>query len=316
MIVCSFIITKSLKSVKNKGEKGYLMAMGRFRDQLTNLIFFLDPNSYPNIFVKNKVNATKHLFFGKIFLLTGVQNHAQMEFQRAIKQGLKSDFVELVDLAMLDYIKIGVRTGNGSYLKQYIKNYELIQEWSINLKQSEYLYVEGYLVTSDVSRDAVLQARKVAAENGVKMAYTFSDPSMVTYFKEGVEEVLGDGVDILFCNEEEARIYSGADSVDAAIDALIQKTQKLVVTMGSEGALVVNADGSRIQVPTASVEAIDTNGAGDMFAGAFLYGMTQGMSDEKAATLANRAAGSMVTVFGARLEKDVQQSILQDVLAG
>ena len=183
------------------------------------------------------------------------------------------------------------------------------------LRESEYLYVEGYLVTSDVSRAAVLEARKVAREAGVKMAYTFSDPAMVTYFKDGVDEVIGDGVDVLFCNEEEAMIYSGADSIDAAVEVLMAKTDKLVVTLGEAGALVVNADGSKIQVATEQVEAVDTNGAGDMFAGAFLYAMTQGMTDEQAATLANRAAGRIVTVFGARLEKSVQQEVLSGVLA-
>ncbi|MGB0845828.1 MAG: adenosine kinase [Thiolinea sp.] len=183
------------------------------------------------------------------------------------------------------------------------------------LRESAYLYVEGYLVTSDVSRNAVLEARKVAREAGVKMAYTFSDPSMVTYFKAGVDEVIGDGVDILFCNEEEALIYTGADSIEAAVEQLITKTDKLVVTLGREGALVANSDGSQIRVPTQTVEAVDTNGAGDMFAGAFLYGVTQGMSDEQAATLANRAAGQIVTVFGARLDREVQQQVLAEVVA-
>ena len=183
------------------------------------------------------------------------------------------------------------------------------------LRESKYLYVEGYLVTSDVSRNAVLEARKVAKEAGVKMAYTFSDPSMVTYFKEGVDEVIGDGVDVLFCNEEEAMIYSGADSIEAAVDVLLKKTDKLVVTLGSEGALVANANGNQVRVPTQKVEAIDTNGAGDMFAGAFMYGLTHGMSDEQSAMLANRAAGEIVTVFGARLEREMQQNVLAEVLA-
>ncbi|MCB1639698.1 MAG: adenosine kinase, partial [Thiothrix sp.] len=52
------------------------------------------------------------------------------------------------------------------------------------LKQARYLYWEGYLVTSDTSRSAVLEARRVAAEQGIKTAMTFSDPSMVTYFRD------------------------------------------------------------------------------------------------------------------------------------
>ena len=49
-----------------------------------------------------------------------------------------------------------------------------------DLKESQYLYIEGYLVTSEMSRAAVVKAREKAAEYGVKTAMTFSDPSMVT----------------------------------------------------------------------------------------------------------------------------------------
>ena len=178
------------------------------------------------------------------------------------------------------------------------------------LRNAKYLYAEGYLVTSDVSRAAVLAARKIAAENGIKMAYTFSDPSMVTYFRDGVNEVIGDGVDVLFCNQEEALIYSECSDLSQAVEKLLEKTEKLVVTMGADGAMVANRGGERIQVPTQAVKAIDTNGAGDMFAGAFMYGLTHGMSDEQSVQLANAAAAQIVTVHGPRLEKAQSQQIL------
>lgn len=178
------------------------------------------------------------------------------------------------------------------------------------LKQSKYLYIEGYLVTSDVSRQAVIEARRVAAENGVKTAFTFSDPAMVSYFKDGVSEIIGEGVDVLFCNEEEARIYTGRDSLDAAIEALKKMADKIVVTLGSEGALVIT-DGGRTPIEASPVEAIDTNGAGDMFAGAFMYGLTQGFSDRDAGMLASEAAARTVATFGARLDKSVLESVLK-----
>lgn len=178
------------------------------------------------------------------------------------------------------------------------------------LKQARYLYVEGYLVTSDTSRHAVLHARKVAKEHGVKMAMTFSDPSMATYFKPGLMEMLGDGVDILFCNEEEAMAFTGINHLEDAIATLKPLAEKLVVTLGKEGALVVN-NHNRVHIPAHLVKPLDTNGAGDMFAGAFLYGITQGMSDEQAGDLASRAASQIIQVYGARLDKAVHQALLQ-----
>ncbi len=182
------------------------------------------------------------------------------------------------------------------------------------LKQSEYLYIEGYLVTSDISRAAAIKARQVAAENGVKTAMTFSDPAMVTYFKEGVTEIFGDGVDILFCNEEECLTFTGKDNLDEAIKELSPKVGKLVITLGKEGAMIINGD-ERIKISAFETKAIDTNGAGDMFAGTFLYGITNGMSDREAGTLASKAASKTVATFGARLDKAVHHELLKEMIA-
>ena len=181
------------------------------------------------------------------------------------------------------------------------------------LKSSEYLYIEGYLVTSDVSRNAAIKAREIASKNGVKTAFTFSDPAMVTYFKEGVSEIIGDGVDVLFCNEEEAQTYTGATNLDDAIQALLSIAKKVVVTLGSKGAKVITGD-KHVDIEVSAVKAIDTNGAGDMFAGAFMYGLTQGMSDRDAGMLASESAARIVATFGARLEKEVQQGLLSNYL--
>lgn len=177
------------------------------------------------------------------------------------------------------------------------------------LKQAKYLYIEGYLVTSDVSRAAALKARQVAAENGVKTAMTFSDPAMVRFFRQGVDEMIGNGVDILFCNREEACVFTGKDDLEEAIAAIRPFAQKVVITLGSKGALVVD-DTGRTEIAANPVKAVDTNGAGDMFAGAFLYAITQGMDNAQAGKLASLAAARIVTVFGARLSKQAHQEIL------
>lgn len=181
------------------------------------------------------------------------------------------------------------------------------------LRASEYLYIEGYLVTSDVSRNAAIKARQVAHENNVKTAFTFSDPAMVTYFKEGITEIIGDGVDVLFCNEEEAQTYTDTTNLDDAIVELSKIAKKVIVTQGSKGSKVITGN-KHVDIEVSAVNAIDTNGAGDMFAGAFMYGLTQGMSDRDAGMLASESAARIVATFGARLEKDVQQSLLEKYL--
>lgn len=177
------------------------------------------------------------------------------------------------------------------------------------LKDAEYLYIEGYLVTSENGQDAMRYAKQLAEDNGVKTALTFSDPSMVKYFRDQMESVVGSGVDLLFCNEEEAMLYTGKDNLSDAKEALKKAAKKFVVTRGENGAIVFDGT-DYITIAPHAVQAIDTNGAGDLFAGAFLYGITNGKSYEEAGKLASMASSKVVTQFGPRLNRDQAKEIL------
>ncbi len=176
------------------------------------------------------------------------------------------------------------------------------------IRSSEYLYIEGYLVTSETGRAAAIRARQVAEQHGVKTAISLSDPGMVQHFSEGLKEMIGDQVDLLFCNRDEALGWTGTKSVEEAAEALKQTAKSFAMTLGKDGALVY--DGQRLsRVEGESVKAIDTNGAGDMFAGAFLYAITHQHSFEEAAALANRAAAKVVSQYGPRLKPEQHQAI-------
>lgn len=168
------------------------------------------------------------------------------------------------------------------------------------LRESTFVYSEGYLVTSPTARPAVARAMRLAREAGVKTALSFSDPSMVKYFRLGLEEIIGEGVDLLFCNREEALLWGECRTLAKAVDGLRRVAGSFVVTLGGKGALVF--DGYALhEIDPFPVTPVDTNGAGDMFAGAFLYGITHGMTHAQAGRLASLAASKVVTVFGPRL---------------
>lgn len=178
---------------------------------------------------------------------------------------------------------------------------------------AEYVYLEGYLVTSPTGRQACVEARKIAEANGVKTSLTLSDPAMVQFFRGGLEEMLGDGVDLLFANDVEAKAWSGQDDIEAAILGLGSIAKTAVVTLGSEGAAVLSG-GKVIRIAPTPTKAIDTNGAGDMFAGAFLYGITHGYDHATAGRLASIAASTTVSHFGPRLSPQQHKEILKRAL--
>ena len=95
----------------------------------------------------------------------------------------------------------------------------------------------------------------------------------------------------------------------ATITAQMAKLAKVVcLTRSAKGCIVIEGD-QQTEVPAAQVKAIDTNGAGDMFAGAFLYAVTQGHSHAQAAWLANQAAGRVVSQYGNRLDADAVSDV-------
>lgn len=178
------------------------------------------------------------------------------------------------------------------------------------LKQSRYAYIEGYLVTSTTGQPAAVKLREQAQALGVKTALSLSDPAIVKHFHSGLLEMIGSGVDILFCNEDEAINFTHTSNVSEATKAMKKFAHSFAITLGKRGALLY--DGSQtIEVSPYPAERIDTNGAGDMFAGAFLFGISRGMDFASAGALANKAAAKVVSQFGPRLAAQDYRELLQ-----
>lgn len=178
------------------------------------------------------------------------------------------------------------------------------------LTDADWFYTEGYLVTSEQARAASIRAKGIADAAGVKTAISLSDPNMVKYFKSGLLEMIGSGVDLLFANEFEAMGMAASDDLQVAVDYLKAISKGFAITRGPRGALIW--DGTRlIEIPAVPVKAVDTVGAGDMFAGAFIYGLTQGWDYARAGRLASAAAAKLVTSLGPRIPAAETQAILR-----
>lgn len=167
---------------------------------------------------------------------------------------------------------------------------------------SEWLYMEGYLASSASATEAVLAAKTIIQQNGGKTALSLSDVSMIEFCKTGLDAMLSKGIDLLFCNEEEAKAYSQQNNVSDALNSLQAIAQCIVLTRGAEGAIIFK-NGQSIHIDAILTDAIDTNGAGDAFAGGFLYGLTHGLTYEQAGKLASRIASKVVSQYGPRLTK-------------
>ena len=187
---------------------------------------------------------------------------------------------------------------------------ELIEN---SIKASDWIYIEGYLVANPISQRTMVVAKQIADQNQVKTALTFSDPNMVKFFKEGLDEVIGERINLLFCNEDEAITYTGDPDITAARESLKRIAETFVITQGKNGAMIFDGD-TFIDIEPYPVAAVDTNGAGDMFAGAFLYGITHGHSHAQAGKLASLASSKVVSQFGPRLQWHQAKEILNQLI--
>ncbi|GAB1258821.1 adenosine kinase [Aurantivibrio plasticivorans] len=180
--------------------------------------------------------------------------------------------------------------------------------------KSQYVYIEGYQVSSESGKSAAIKLRELAESHGVKTSLSLSDPAMVQFFGDGLKEMIGGGVDLLFCNADEAKAFTQTESIEAAAEAIKQYTKTFAITLGAEGALVFDGENT-IKIDSHPVKAIDTNGAGDMFAGAFLYAITHGHDFTTAGNLASLASAKLVTQFGPRLPAEQHDEIKQQIIS-
>jgi len=178
------------------------------------------------------------------------------------------------------------------------------------IEAADYVYIEGYQVTSDRGRAAAATLRQKAQTRNTRTALSLSDPAMVEFFREGLLEMIGDGVDLLFCNRDEALGFTNSESLEEAAEALKQYSRSFAITCGAEGSLVFDGRTS-YRIAAEPVQAVDTNGAGDMFAGAFLYAITQGENYETAGRFASLAAGKVVSQYGPRLKPEQHRELKQ-----
>lgn len=191
-----------------------------------------------------------------------------------------------------------------------LSRHELVEE---ALLESDWFYTEGYLVTSASARALSVEAKAMAQAAGVRTAISLSDPNMVRHFRVGLLEMIGSGVDLIFANEHEAKGMAQTENLDSAVELLKTMTKQLAITRGPKGALLWDGR-DLIEIAGVKVDAVDTVGAGDMFAGAFLYGLSQGWGHRRAGGLAAATSAKLVTSLGPRISRDETQAVLKGFL--
>lgn len=171
------------------------------------------------------------------------------------------------------------------------------------IAQSTWLFIEGYVFANpQTGQHAIRKAIEVAKKHGTKIAVTCSEQFIPAAFGDAFGEALK-ATDLLFCNAPESLAITGKENTADAFATLKEIVPNCVLTDGAQGAYV-RYQGQESHVPAYACHPKDLTGAGDMFAGAFLFGITHGYDAAIAARGANYLCSKVISQIGARLQDD------------
>lgn len=161
---------------------------------------------------------------------------------------------------------------------------------------ADWLHITGYLFTGGAMGDSALAALARAREAGTLISFDLGDTFVIDHFREAVDHVIDEFADVVFMNQEEGRALAGADP-ERSLDELGRRAETVVLKLGRRGSLVKRGD-RVVSIEARLVEAVDTTGAGDSYAGGFLYGLTRGWPLPRCGALASAVAALTVSQMG------------------
>ena len=164
------------------------------------------------------------------------------------------------------------------------------------------------LLQLELPLDAVVDGARAGRAQGVKVVLT---PAPA----QALPGELFESVDLLVPNEHEATILTGKTDVEAAAAALLDVVPEVVVTLGARGALWLDRDGGRLEVPALEVVALDTTAAGDTFVGALAVALGEGQPMRDALGWATTAAALSVRKEGASTSMPHRAEITEAIAA-
>ena len=182
-----------------------------------------------------------------------------------------------------------------------------------SIKTSKYLYLEGYLWDSELAKQAFVKAAKIAKESKTKIILSLSDAFCVDRHRESFLKLINDYVDILFCNEEEIKsLFKSIDLEKCKIE-IKSLCELAAITLGEKGSLIVNSKKTELIKPYVFGKAIDTTGAGDVFAGGVIHGLINNLSLNNCGQIGSICAGHIVTQLGSRSNINLKKLINENI---
>ncbi len=172
------------------------------------------------------------------------------------------------------------------------------------------ILLEGYLWDTPGQQAAVNAAVEIAERDGISVVLSLSDDQCVDRHREQFLTAVRNHVKLVIADDSEVMRLFQVETLDDMLESAAATSAIFVITRSEKGSIIVDGD-RRIAQDAIPVETVvDTTGAGDAYAAAFLFGWTSGRSLKESAQLGTKVATAVIQQIGPRLEKDVVATIL------
>jgi sugar/nucleoside kinase (ribokinase family) len=175
-------------------------------------------------------------------------------------------------------------------------------------KGYNFFYVEGYLVQN---KELITKALRLAKHTKLKICLDLASFTIVLENIDFLKETISEYVDIVFANEEEVKALTGK-STEAALIELAGLCDIAIVKLGPQGSIIRNGE-QTIRIDATQSIAIDTTGAGDLYAAGFLFGIGNNYSVQSSAEIGSILAGHVIEIIGAKMEESTWELIRRKI---
>ncbi len=160
-----------------------------------------------------------------------------------------------------------------------------------------YFHIEGYLVQN---HDLIEKAVTLAKKNNLLVSLDLASFNVVKDNLDFLKMLTRKYVDIIFANEEEAKVFTG-ENPEKALNIIAKDCKIAVVKIGEEGSLI--KQGNKIfKINSVHSNCIDTTGAGDLYASGFIYGLNKGLPIDKCGEIGSLLAASIIEIIGSKMD--------------
>ena len=240
-------------------------------------------------------------FIGKIS-----NDNLGKQFQTSLKDsGLKDFTVYETDDKQTGLCAIFITPDGERTMNTYLGAGEHLSVEDLNessISDAKILYMEGYLWDKPSSKEAFLHAAKLNKESGGLNAISLSDVFCVDMHRESFIDFIKSDINFVFCNEDELNALFQTEITTEAIkyfDKEFPNVQQLICTLGADGVLILD-EGKQYNFNSTEANVIDKTGAGDFFAGGYLFGLQKGLTINESADIANKSAAHVISEIGVR----------------